>query len=232
MAEKKIDNLELWNRVEKTDPKYTKEVGYGRKFTSVNAQYQVKNATEEFGLYGSDWGIREIEYDIMRDLPHGEVLVLAKAIFAYPNGGCVRTFPISSTIKMVSWNKSKDELHLDDEWAKKIETDITTKALSKLGFNADIFLGRYDDNRYVTSMKEEFAHKPKAAEKKELSMKQYEDAMKATEEADEKKVAVIKKWLGRFNKEGRYLKLAMKGIANKESSLSKHPTVKKEENVK
>ena len=28
-------------------------------------------------------------------------------------------------------------------------TDATTKALSKLGYNADVFLGKFDDNKYV-----------------------------------------------------------------------------------
>ena len=42
---------------------------------------------------------------------------------------------------------------------------MTTKALSKLGFNADVFLGKYDDNKYVAKMKEEFAEpKPKLTE--------------------------------------------------------------------
>ncbi len=182
--DKKIDNLELWNRVEKTDPKYTKEVGYGRKFTSVNAQYQVRNATKEFGLYGDSWGIKDIEYEVMSDLPHGEILVLAKAIFKYPNYGKTKEFPISSTIKMVAYNATKKMLHLDDEWAKKIETDITTKALSKLGFNADVFLGRYDDNRYVNSMKEEFNPKPKVDNKKELTLAQYEAILKQADVAN------------------------------------------------
>jgi len=231
MSEKK-DNLELWNRVEKTDPLYTKEVGYGRKFTSINAQYQVKNATMMFGLYGHKWGIKEIEYDVMSDLPNGEVLVLAKATFFYPWQEekliGVATFPISSTIKMVTFNKSKGELHLDDEWAKKIETDITTKALSKLGFNADVFLGRYDDNRYVNAVKEEFAPKPKASTKKEMSLDKYNGAMKAIEEANEDRLVTIKKELGKYG-EGKYLSLALKGVANRESHLSKQPSEKAKE---
>ena len=111
MTKAKKNNLELWNKVEKTDPKYTKEVGYGsHKFTSVNAQYQIKNATEQFGLYGSAWGIKQINYKIIDELPHGEVLVLAKATFFYPSVGDILSgeFPISSTIKMVSYSKKND----------------------------------------------------------------------------------------------------------------------------
>ena len=211
MADSKKDNLELWSRVEKTDPKYTKEVGYGRKFTSVNAQYQVKNATKEFGLYGSGWGISAIDYQVLDELPHGEVLILAKADFFYPDGH----FPISSTIKMVSYNANKSTLHTDDEWAKKIETDITTKALSKLGFNADVFLGRYDDNRYVNDMKAEFAPKPVKEVKKELTLSKYEAAMTSIENATEKTLPSIKEAIGKYA-DGKYFKLAVKAIKNKE----------------
>jgi hypothetical protein len=45
---------------------------------------------------------------------------------------------------------------VDDNFAKKIETDALTKAISKLGFNADIFLGKFDDVRYVAEMNAEF----------------------------------------------------------------------------
>jgi uncharacterized protein YllA (UPF0747 family) len=40
--------------------------------------------------------------------------------------------------------------------AKKIETDTLTKAISKLWFNADIFMGKFDDLRYIEEMNEEF----------------------------------------------------------------------------
>jgi hypothetical protein len=45
---------------------------------------------------------------------------------------------------------------VDDNFAKKIETDALTKAISKLGFNADIFMGKFDDVRYIEEMNKEF----------------------------------------------------------------------------
>ena len=38
---------------------------------------------------------------------------------------------------------------VDDDCIKKVATDALTKGLSKLGFNADVFMGRFDDNKYV-----------------------------------------------------------------------------------
>ena len=150
------DNLKLWNSVQETDPKYTKKVTYGNKFTSINATYQVKTATEQWGLYGDTWGIESVNYTF-HDLDKGQIMVLAKAIFKYPIiGEGTASFPISSTIMMQEYSKKYSELQTDDEWAKKIETDITTKALSKLGFNADVFMGMYDDNKYINRLTEKY----------------------------------------------------------------------------
>ena len=145
-------NLELWYKVEKTDPKHTKQANVkGNKITSIKPQYQIYNATKEWGSYGSKWGFKNIElgYELK------EVgLVTFKALFYYPNG----EFEILNTISI--WRDGA-QTKIDDEFAKKVETDSLTKALSKLGFNADVFMGRFDDLRYVEEVKKEFTHKPK-----------------------------------------------------------------------
>ena len=151
------NNLKLWKAVEETDPNHTKKVTFGANFTSINATYQIMNATEQFGTYGNLWGIESIDYEYI-NLDLGQIMVLARAVFRYPiDGNLIATFPISSTIMMQEYSKKWKSLTVDDEWAKKIETDITTKALSKLGFNADVFMGMYDDNRYVNSLKKKYA---------------------------------------------------------------------------
>ena len=71
---------------------------------------------------------------------------------------------------------------LDDNFAKKIETDTLTKAISKLGFNADIFLGKFDDVRYLNEVKEEF--KPKV-EKPALPNDRF---LKAVQAINDKKI--------------------------------------------
>ena len=48
---------------------------------------------------------------------------------------------------------------VDDNFAKKLETDTLTKAISKLGFNADIFMGLFDDVKYLAEVTKEFAEK-------------------------------------------------------------------------
>ena len=58
------DNLELWGRVATTDPRFTKNAGYGRKYTSISPAYQARNLTQEFGMSGAGWGLKDLEYSI------------------------------------------------------------------------------------------------------------------------------------------------------------------------
>lgn len=162
------DKLKLWNEVEKTNPKYTKKANVaGNKITAISPQYQIMNATEQFGSYGSKWGFKNIEFDYsLTDKPINLTvvdyntkeeesvntilgLVGFKAVFFYPDG----EFEITNSIKIFT---DKKHSKIDDNYAKKLETDALTKALSKLGFNADIFLGKFDDVRYVEEVKKEF----------------------------------------------------------------------------
>ena len=143
------DNLKLWISVEKTDPSHTKKANVGgNRITSIAPQYQIMNATREFGSYGAGWGFKSLIHDYT--LVDKLNIVILNAVFFYPKG----EFPISSSIKLY---KDNALTKVDDDFAKKLETDTLTKALSKLGFNADVFMGRYDDVKYLTEVTEEFA---------------------------------------------------------------------------
>jgi hypothetical protein len=198
------DNLELWNKVEKTNPKYTKKAKVGgNQITSISPQFQVMNATEQFGSYGSTWGFKHIELDYsLTSTPttlslvdwntKAETkldtilgLVGFKAVFFYPDG----EFEIINSIKIFTDNKHSK---IDDNFAKKLETDTLTKALSKLGFNADIFLGKFDDVRYLADVTKEFTPKP---EPKKVS--RVFTALIATEES--KKNTTIEELKKRFD---------------------------------
>lgn len=147
------DNLYLWHKVEKTNPKYTKQANVGgNKITSIAPQYQIMNVTEQFGSYGKTWGFKNIELDYTL-VPEFNLIVF-KAIFFYPDG----EFPTINSIKMFMDNA---KLKIDDNFAKKLETDTLTKAISKLGFNADIFMGKFEDTRYLAEIKKEFAEPTK-----------------------------------------------------------------------
>lgn len=154
------NNLELWNKVEKTNPKYTKKAKIsGHEITAIAPQYQIMQVTEQFGVYGEKWGFKNIQLDY--NLVEKCNLVVFKGTFFFPNG----EFEIINSCKLYM---DRALTMVDDNFAKKIETDALTKAISKLGFNADIFMGKFDDVRYVDEMKKEFAEKPLIEKHKEL----------------------------------------------------------------
>jgi hypothetical protein len=191
-----MKNLELWNKVEKTNPKYTKKAKIGgNSITSIAPQYQIMNATEQFGVYGQTWGFKNIVFDYsitntpitidVQDYNTKQVdkiqtilgLVGFKATFFFPEG----EFEITNSIKIFTDNKHSK---IDDNYAKKLETDALTKAISKLGFNADIFMGKFDDVRYVNEMNIEFGNTPapdaasQPAPKETLTDERFENALK------------------------------------------------------
>ena len=141
-----MNNTELWDSVEKTDPKFTKKVNQRGGFTAIGAQYQVRKATESFGPFGIGWGVKDESFKRYEDTG----LVLYQGTLWQKHGDAVGTVPIHSSIKYHHNNR------VDDDFAKKVATDALTKGLSKLGFNADVFMGLFDDNKYVNALKKRF----------------------------------------------------------------------------
>lgn len=167
-------NLELWNKVEKTNPNYTKKAKVGgMSITAIAPQYQIMMVTEQFGVYGKTWGFKNIELDY--SLVEKYDMVVFKGTFFFPEG----QFEIVNSSKLFM---DRNKKMLDDNFAKKIETDTLTKAISKLGFNADIFLGKFDDVKYLNEVKEEF--KPKV-EKPALPNDRF---LKAIQAINDKKI--------------------------------------------
>lgn len=157
------NNLDLWRKVEKTNPKYTKKANVkGNQITSIAPQFQIMNATEQFGVYGSTWGFKNMNIDYtLKELG----LVSFKATFYFPNGEF-------ETINSIQLYRDNAMTKIDDNFAKKLETDTLTKCLSKLGFNADIFLGKFEDLRYLDQVTQEFkANEPKEDNRKCLDEK-------------------------------------------------------------
>jgi hypothetical protein len=137
-----VSNLTLWESVSTTDPRFTKSVNDGRhEFTTIDAYYQIQQATEKWGPYGKNWGLEAIDVQFHEDL------AILRALFYYPLDNDRTGFEIGNAIKWRSKNGTQD-----GDFIKKLETDTITKALSRLGFNADVFTGKFDDNRYVAGV--------------------------------------------------------------------------------
>ena len=142
-------NLQLWESVENTDPQFTKTVNQRGGFTAIGAQYQVKRATETFGAFGYGWGVKDERIEKWEDC--GLAVYQATLWYKYWETAEDHCIPIHSSIKYQSNGR------VDDDFMKKVATDALTKGLSKLGFNADVFMGKFDDNKYVNQMKKKFS---------------------------------------------------------------------------
>lgn len=134
-----MSNLEFWNSVCTTDPAHTKKVKLGRAFTAIDPMYQVMKATEAMGMVTKEWGfnVQEVQY-----LPTDQVAIR------------VRVWKGDKESYIEQWGQNglyidNKKTMPDTDCMKKATTDGLTKCLSYFGFNADVFLGKFDDNKYV-----------------------------------------------------------------------------------
>lgn len=159
-----IKNLELWNSVCTTDPDYVKEVSYGsRKFSTVDAYWRLREATALWGPYGAKWGLKNMEHKFIGE---DQKTCILHAVFFYPGGQFETT----------------NSIVVGQDFMKKLETDTLTKAMSKIGFSADVFMGQFDDERYVTEQRKA----RRLEEKKAIliyTMKKYRESIDAIKDA-------------------------------------------------
>ena len=141
----KNNDYNLFKEVSVTDPKYCKKVkAFGKPaFTNIDTYYLIEEATKHFGFYGKGFGLKNIEYEYI-DIGTTKVCVL-HSIFFFPDG----EFPITNSDKFV-YTSSKGNEIIDTDIYKKLETNTLAKALSKIGFGVDVFLGKFEDNNYVS----------------------------------------------------------------------------------
>lgn len=169
------DNLAIWQSLERTDPKHVKEItGKSYKGNSPRPQYVIYRLTERFGPVGLGFGWEVVSDGYVDGIPQPEGVEKVhecRIRFWWREGGeryCVDSYGATKAL----YKTNKGFWTSDEDAAKKSLTDAITKAASWLGVAADIFMGRWDDNKYVAELKEE-ARKEAApqqpAEKPKLS---------------------------------------------------------------
>ena len=144
-------NLTLWKAVEETEVKYTKQAKKGmHKFTSITPMSQFKKATEQFGIQGIGWGI-VVGSEVFTEQAIGTTILLnLDAVLFFNYDGQRGEISVHATEKAAYQTQGANGyLKIDDEVRKKVVTNAKTKGLSELGFNADIFMGQFDDPNYV-----------------------------------------------------------------------------------
>lgn len=149
--------MALWERVCKSNPKHLKEAREGtsanaRVYTAIEPQSQVEAATREWGPYGSAWGLRDCQYALIPGADGGPLVQALDAVFYYPGGD----FEISTDIIFNNkWGPVRDQ-------RKKLRTAAQSKALSLLGFNADVFFGVFDGCQELGDEAKEWVEKEAA----------------------------------------------------------------------
>ena len=143
-------NMKIWNFLSKTNPEFTKPFSKfgGKTLTTIDPHYQIQMMTNAFGPVGKGWSY-QVEYKYLDKLVFAEVSIqyfLDNKWYAFG--------PVSSVQSLAKKNGG-----LDDEAPKKAMTDAMTKAFSHLGMSADVFLGMFENNKYVEDLKKEFSQK-------------------------------------------------------------------------
>ena len=143
------NNKKYWDQLKKTDPRFTKKVnkGFG-EITTIDPMSQIMKMTEVFGPVGEGWNYT-VNYNYTNDLIFAEVSV---AINKNKDEFWNYYGPVCSVLKLYRKTGA-----LDDEAPKKAMTDALTKAFSHLGLCSDVFMGKFDNSKYVSELEEKYS---------------------------------------------------------------------------
>lgn len=153
-------NDAIWLSLCKTDPAHTKHVSQRGGFTTVDAYHQIERMTQKFGPAGKGWGWEVLEQGVL-----GTAVWLRIMFWWLEVNGDDKFHRRYQTFGGAKWKTDTREMDPDEAY-KKALTDALTKAMSYLGMNADIFQGRFDDNKYVEQRQQE-VRKEKSVEQKQ-----------------------------------------------------------------
>jgi hypothetical protein len=156
-------NLDLWNKLGRTDPDHTKGFtrGGGFKGTAVKPIYTEQKMTEHFGPCGVGWGITEPSYQVVAG-SDGQVAVYCWLSLWYVQDG-KRSEPVPGVGGDMVVIKQSSGLRTSDEAFKAAFTDALSNAMKHIGMSADVHMGLFDDHKYVREVKEEIAEEKAGA---------------------------------------------------------------------
>lgn len=140
----------LWDRLGTTDPKHTSKFkragGFGG--TAIKPIWSIRRMTEEFGPCGVGWGVNEPTFQVV----HSQEEALVYCTVSIWHGKRENTVFGVGGDKAIA--KNKYGAFADDEAFKKAFTDAVTNAFKFIGVSADVHMGRFDDSKYVESLRE------------------------------------------------------------------------------
>jgi hypothetical protein len=203
-----MSNMGLWHKVEKTPTEHTKAItGKSYSGTSPKPHWLVMKATETFGPCGIGWGFtidERVEDGAMIAPGFYHRMHIAKVTVWYIwNDKRGQVEHIGGT--EFSGQRASGKPFTDEDAAKKSVTDALVKALSMIGFAGDIFMGRYDDSKYVQGLKVEEREAANPPPKPEVIIA---DELPFLPEADESQALAIEMLLAALVTHKTYNSLA------------------------
>ena len=159
-----MSNMELWDKLKTTDPAHTKKFKRAGGFsgTSVRPIYMVSKMTEVFGPAGKGWGMTEPRFEVV---PTGEHIMVYCTVSVWHGTQEQKVYGVGGDTVL---GKNKYGPYVDDEAFKKAYTDAMSNAMKQIGMAADVHMGQHDDDKYVSSVKEQL-HPTNGAVKVETS---------------------------------------------------------------
>lgn len=161
------DNLALWRSLEKTNTKFVKPItGKAYSGTSPSPHWIRMRLTEQLGPHGIGWGVNVISEDIQPVGTDGTKLHSVHIRLWYKLGGERGEVEAFGGTPMCYPTKA-GRFMSDEDYRKKSLTDAFVKAAAEIGVCADIFLGRWDDSKYVAQLRQEEIAAERAAAQSE-----------------------------------------------------------------
>lgn len=143
LKDERRKNLELWESVRSVDKDCQHPFSIGtRKMTAIDPMWLFRQATERWGPIGTGWGF-DIEDEQIHKLTgdHPALHVMTIKLWYMTEAGRSHTTGIGCTSMQIGKRP-------DDEFNKKTLTDALTNALSRLGFGADVRMGKFEGGKY------------------------------------------------------------------------------------
>lgn len=122
-----MSNMDIWDQFASTDERYTYDIPE-KRLTGIDTYYQIHRATNAWGPIGNKWGF---EGKLTHQQVGDKVYCIYELDLSYPpeEGKWGKFGPVTGCCEFT-----------DEDAPKKALTDALSKALSYLGFSADIFM--------------------------------------------------------------------------------------------
>jgi hypothetical protein len=138
--------MALWNGECNSETRFLDRQDFGARLTSVNATSQLRRATERWGPYGGDWGLRNLRYELIRGQEVREHKDKKTKAITRTLVGTPDTIIALSLVAEFFWPGGQFDMAADipyssrhgEDCYKSLLTVVRSKSFMTLGFNADI----------------------------------------------------------------------------------------------